>query len=195
MMNFIEIKKKYEFIKKKKFKNKICFLHCVSSYPVPKNELNLNAIKFLRKKLPKCIIGYSDHSDSIESCIMSAYLGARIIEKHFTLDKNFSNFRDHKLSANPTEMKKMVDTIRNLKKILGKKEKKIQKSEKLGLVHSRRSIVTNKKLKKDSVIDINDILYVRPRSKFSIFEEKKIIGKKLIKEMKYGEKFKLKNLK
>ena len=194
MMDFKEVKKLYHFIKKKKFKNQICLLHCVSSYPVPINQLNLNSIRFLKEKLPDCIIGYSDHSDSIESCILAAHLGANIIEKHFTLDKNFSSFRDHKLSANPAEMKRLVETIRNLKTILGKKQKKIQKSEKDALTASRRSIAANKILKKNTIVRPNDILYVRPRTMFSIFDEKKIIGKKINKTMKYGEQFKIKNL-
>jgi len=161
---------------------------------VPNKELNLNAIKFLKKKLPKCIIGYSDHSNSIESCVLAASLGANIIEKHFTLDKNFSSFRDHKLSATPIEMKKLVDTIRNLDQILGKEQKIIQKSEKNGLISSRRSIVSNKNLIRKSKIKSSDILYVRPRIKFSITDEKKIIGKTITSNMKYGEFFKRKNL-
>tara|TARA_B100000497_G_C7672495_1_gene405938 strand:+ start:66 stop:1067 length:1002 start_codon:yes stop_codon:yes gene_type:complete len=194
MMDFKEVKKLYQFIKKKNFKSQICFLHCVSSYPVPITELNLNAIRFLKEKFPKCIIGYSDHSDSIESCILSAHLGAYIIEKHFTLDKDFSDFRDHKLSADPVEMKRLVDTIRNLDRILGKKQKKIQKSEKSGLIASRRSIAPNKKLEKNTIVKSSDIIYVRPRTQLSIFDEKKIIGKKLNKTMRYGEHFMLKNL-
>lgn len=194
MMDFKEVKRLYQFIKKKKFKNQICFLHCVSSYPVPINELNLNSIRFLKEKLPDCIIGYSDHSDSIESCILSAYLGANIIEKHFTLDKNYSSFRDHKLSATPAEMKRLVETVRNLDNILGKKKKFIQKCEKDSLIGSRRSIAPNKTLTKNTTIRANDILYVRPRTMFSIFDEKKIIGKKVNKTMKYGEQFKIKNL-
>ena len=194
MMDFKEVKRLYQFIKKKKFKNQICFLHCVSSYPVPINELNLNSIRFLKEKLPDCIIGYSDHSDSIESCILSAHLGANVIEKHFTLDKNFSSYRDHKLSATPTEMKRLVETVRNLDNILGKKNKFIQKCEKEGLIASRRSIASNKILKKNTIIEANDIFYVRPRARFSISDAKKLIGKKVKKDMKYGEQFKLKNL-
>jgi len=194
MLDFKGIKKLYQFIKKKNFKNQICFLHCVSSYQVPINELNLNSIRFLKEKLPDCIIGYSDHSDSIESCILSAHLGANIIEKHFTLDKNFSSYRDHKLSATPTEMKRLVETVRNLDNILGKKNKFIQKCEKEGLIASRRSIASNKILKKNTIIEANDILYVRPRARLSISDAKKLIGKKVKRDMKYGEQFKLKNL-
>ena len=92
-----------------KFKNQICFLHCVSSYPATFKELNLNSISFLKNKFPNYYIGYSDHSTGIEACINAAALGAKVIEKHFTLSHNFSNFRDHQLSANPIEMKEMVE--------------------------------------------------------------------------------------
>lgn len=189
LMDFKEIKKLYHFIKKKKFRNQLCFLHCVSSYPVPINELNLNSILFLKEKFPNCIIGYSDHSDSIESCVLAAHLGAKIIEKHFTLDKNFSNFRDHKLSATPNEMKKLVNTVRNLESMLGKKQKIIQKSEKLNIAGSRRSIAANKNLKKNSIIKISDLVFVRPQFKSSILDEKQIIGKKLKRSIKSGEQF------
>ena len=107
---------------------------------------------------------------------MAAHLGAEVIEKHFTLDKNFSSFRDHKLSATPEEMKKLVYTIRNLELMLGK-NKKIQKSESLNLAVSRRSIAANKNLKKNSIIKSSDLIFVRPRTKFCISNEKKIIGK------------------
>ena len=194
MLNYKEIKKLYNFINNNKFKNQICFLHCVSSYPAPIKELNLNSIVYLKEKFPDCIIGYSDHSDSIESCVLSAYLGAEVIEKHFTLDKNFSSFRDHKLSASPAEMKKLVNIIRNLELMLGKKNKKIQKSETFNLAGSRRSIASNKNLQKNSIIKSSDLIFVRPRNKFCILDEKKIIGKKLKKAIKFGEQFKSTNL-
>ncbi len=194
MLSYKEIKKLYNFIKNNKFKNQICFLHCISSYPAPIKELNLNSIIYLKEKFPDCIIGYSDHSDSIEACVLAAYLGAEVIEKHFTLDKNFSSFRDHKLSATPEDMKKLVNTIRNLELMLGKKHKKMQKSESLNLVGSRRSIAANKNLEKNSIIKSSDLIFVRPRNKFYISNEKKIIGKKLKKAIKFGEQFKAKNL-
>ena len=98
------------------------------------------------------------------------------------------------MSANPVEMKRLMDTIRNLDRILGKKQKKIQKSEKSELIAIRRSITHNKILEKNTIVKSSDIIYVRPRTQLSIFDEKKIIGKKLNKTMRYGEHFMLKNL-
>ena len=84
--------------------------------------------------------------------------------------------------------------MKNFKEHLQLFKQKIQKSEKDGLFASRRSIAPNKSLKKNTIVGSNDILYVRPRTMFSIFDEKKIIGKKVNKTMKYGEQFKIKNL-
>ena len=117
---------------KKKAKNskKLAILHCVSSYPVVESEANLLAIKTLKSKFSDCIIGYSDHTIGILSPIVAVALGAKIIEKHFTLDKSFSNFRDHQISANPKEMKEMIDKIRKVELMLGSGKKELQISEK-----------------------------------------------------------------
>ena len=189
MMDFNTLKKLYDFIKKKKFKNQICFLHCVSSYPVPIKELNLNTIKFLKKKLPKCIIGYSDHSIGIEACINAAAMGAQIIEKHFTLSHNFSSFRDHQLSADPLELKELVRKIRNLEIMRGKFDKKIAFSEKLNKRNVRRSIASNKILRIGHAICESDLIMLRPGNGFSYQERKLIIGRKVKKLIKRNQIF------
>ena len=80
-------------------------------------KIQILVIKDLIKKFLNRIIGYSDHTIGIDSCLVAAAFGAKIIEKHFTIDNNYSKFRDHKLSANPSEMKTLVDRIRNLDKM------------------------------------------------------------------------------
>ena len=101
LLNFKQIdsfcKKIWKKYSKRVLENRLCLLHCVSSYPANDSDMNLNYIKRL-KKLYKFSIGFSDHSVGIEAPIVAASLGANIIEKHFTLDNNFSNFRDHKIS-------------------------------------------------------------------------------------------------
>ena len=104
-------------------------MHCVSDYPVDDKEANLLSIKFLNEKL-KVTIGYSDHSVGGEASLVAIGLGAKIIEKHFTLDNNFSNFRDHKLSLNPKDMKKTIYSARRIEVMMGNYSKKISKSEK-----------------------------------------------------------------
>ena len=108
---------------------KVFFLHCVSDYPVEDKEANLNSIKYLKNKF-KINIGYSDHTLGVEASIMAATYGSKIIEKHFTLDKGYSNFRDHKLSADPDEMSKLVKSVRRTSAMVGEYTKAISKNEK-----------------------------------------------------------------
>ena len=95
----------------------------MSDYPAKDLEANLLSIKFLKEKY-KINVGYSDHTLGIEACIAATVLGAQIIEKHFTLDKNYSNFRDHALSADTAEMTQLVKSVRTVAKMLGKYQKK-----------------------------------------------------------------------
>ncbi len=86
-------------------------LHCVSSYPTPPEQANLRSIPFLAERFD-CTIGYSDHTLGTEAAVLAVAAGARIVEKHFTLDKHHSDFRDHQLSADPAEMEMLVKRIR-----------------------------------------------------------------------------------
>ena len=185
------IKKIYVFLKKnKKFKiskKNFAFLHCVSSYPVPIEQANLLSIKFLMKKFKNISIGYSDHTVGMHACLVAASLGVQIIEKHFTIDNNFSKFRDHRLSLNPINFKKMVEIIREIELLLGKEKKIIQKCEKEGLKSSRRSLAFNKKLPKGSKLSAKDLFGLRPEKNISIEKKKLFIGKITKKNVKKGE--------
>ena len=124
LLDYKEILNLYKLVKRFKLSNSnIAFLHCVSSYPVNDKEANLLSISFLKKKLP-VTIGYSDHTIGVNASIASAVLGAKIIEKHFTLDNNYSNFRDHKISLNPIDMKYLVKSIRSIEQMMGLEQKK-----------------------------------------------------------------------
>ena len=139
-------------IKKKKFPlKKVYFLHCVSDYPVKNNEANLLSIKYLKKTF-NINVGYSDHTMGTEAAIVAVAYGAKIIEKHFTIDKNYSNFRDHKLSADRSEMTRLVSSVRKTYKMLGKFNKIISKSEKKNLPSMRRSLYFKNKIIKGSKI-------------------------------------------
>ena len=185
------IKKIYVFLKKnKKFKiskKNFAFLHCVSSYPVPIEQANLLSIKYLMKKFKNISIGYSDHTVGMHACLVAASLGVQIIEKHFTIDNNFSKFRDHRLSLNPINFKKMVEIIREIELLLGKEKKIIQKCEKEGLKSSRRSLAFNKKLPKGSKLSAKDLFGLRPEKNISIEKKKLFIGKIAKKNVKKGE--------
>ena len=172
---------------KKKNNQNLALLHCVSSYPVPNEQANLASIVHLKKLFPDVVVGYSDHTIGITAAVLSVIAGARIVEKHFTLDKNYSDFRDHQLSADPEEMRLMVNKIREAEKMLGKEEKKPQLCEKDAHVASRRSVAANCDLKMGTKLSSIHLTWVRPGNGFPPGEEKKILGKKLSRNLKMGE--------
>tara|TARA_B100002052_G_scaffold254466_1_gene244063 strand:+ start:936 stop:1940 length:1005 start_codon:yes stop_codon:yes gene_type:complete len=157
-------------------KTKITILHCTSSYPAPEKELNLKALVLLRKKF-NIEVGYSDHSDKIETSVAAVALGAKVIEKHFTLNKRFKG-PDHKSSIDVIELKKMVDMIRNTEKSLGCEKKLLTKSEKKNLVLVRKSIVALRRIKKGELFTEENITCKRPANGISPIHWKKVIGKK-----------------
>lgn len=176
------IRRAKTFIEKKWKENgivqDIAVLHCVSSYPVPAEEVNLSAVRTLKEAL-KCTVGYSDHSLGIESAILSVALGSRIIEKHFTLDKNYSSFRDHQLSADPTEMKMLVEKVRNASVLLGSGRKEIQESEMNAVSSIRRSIAAKHDLATGKVLEFADIKWIREPGGLPPGHERKLVGKVL----------------
>jgi len=193
--NIEEIKKIYKKCSKKNSYEKLALLHCVSSYPVPTEQTNLASIIYLKKTFPKIVIGYSDHTLGIDAAVFSVMAGARIVEKHFTLDNNYSNFRDHKLSANPEQMRLMVNKIRKAEQMLGKEEKKIQKCENEVKRLGRRSIATARNLKKGHKLSSSDLICVRPGKGFFPSEDKKIIGKRIIRNLKFAQIIKKSDIK
>ena len=150
----------------------------------------------MKKNLSKkTIIGYSDHTIGIETSLLAVSLGARIIEKHFTLDKKFSDFRDHALSSDPEEMKNLVKKIRLLEKMM-KNDKKIpQLSEIKSIKLNRRSCAVSKNLKAGMKIFEKDIIGVRPMLGIPINDKKIFIKKKLKKDLKTGSILKLNQIK
>tara|TARA_Y100000591_G_C21788939_1_gene675443 strand:- start:154 stop:1164 length:1011 start_codon:yes stop_codon:yes gene_type:complete len=171
----------------------LAVLHCVSSYPVEPRFANLKAIKTLMDELAS-VIGYSDHTIGTSASIAAVSIGARIIEKHFTKDKNFSNFRDHQLSADPKEMKEIVKKIRQIEQMLGNGEKILQPSEKDLAPLVRRSIVAKKNIGKGFAIKSGDFTWVRPGGGLKPGDELKIIGKKINKNIVKGAKILLSDL-
>lgn len=184
LINLSEIKKILNILKKLNFPlKKLSFLHCVSDYPVQYNEANLLSIKLLKDKLP-VTIGYSDHVIGDESCIVAASFGAKIIEKHFTLKNNFSNFRDHQLSLNPDDMKKMVMKIRKVESMLGSYKKVISKRESKNFKLMRRSLYFTQDLQQGTILKKKHLKIVRPFKNFKPEDIKKFLGKKLKKNVK-----------
>ena len=179
--------------------NKKCemlFMHCVSEYPSPEVDSNLNAIINMRKKL-NLPIGLSDHTDGIFVPILSLNNQCLLIEKHFTLSKKMKG-PDHKASIEPKELKELSFIIRNYKNIMGTGIKKPTKSEIKNRNLIRKSAVCSKRiLKKGAKIKFEDMNFKRPYILGAATPEnfKKIIGKKLIKDLKFDKPFLIRNIK
>lgn len=169
-------------------------LHCVSSYPVEPEQADLKAIELLKDQYPEVTIGYSDHTEGIEAAVLAVALGARIVEKHFTLDKHFSDFRDHLLSADPEGMKALVKQIRLSERMLGLKRKVIQPSEEASQIAVRRSIVANGDLPKGHQIRPEDLTWIRPGGGLEPGSEERLIGKVLIRDVAFGDPIKTDDL-
>jgi len=144
----------------KKYNEDIILLHCITNYPADFEELNLRAIKTLKEafKLP---VGYSDHSLGIYAPIAAVTLGAIVIEKHFTIDKNLPG-PDHKASLNPEELKEMVKAVRLTEKALGDGIKRPTFSEEKIKKVARKSLVANVDIPKGSIIKREMVTIKRP---------------------------------
>lgn len=192
-----DIDKLLQFIKKnlkiKNIKNRISLLHCITNYPVQEKDANLNSITYLKKHY-NINIGYSDHTIGPEACLAAAALGARIIEKHFTLDKKFSGFRDHSLSSDFSEMSQIVKSIRKIENMLGTFEKKIRPVEKKFIKIVRRSTFASKNISKNQKLNLSNIKFLRPQHKNSTLDYQKILGKKIKKNILNNQVIKLKDL-
>ncbi len=159
-------------------KNNISILHCNTEYPTPMKDVNLTAMLSIKEKFG-VQIGYSDHTLGIEVPIAAVAMGAKIIEKHFTLDRNLPG-PDHIASLEPNELINMVTAIRNIElAISGSGEKLPSESELKNISIARKSIYINKDLKKDHIIKEEDLITLRPGNGISPMEWENIVGKKL----------------
>ena len=164
----------------------LALLHCVSSYPVPFQEASLGAIRALGNEF-HCTVGYSDHCTGINAAALSVALGARIVEKHFTLDKNYSSLRDHHLSADPGEMSELVQRINHFVSLIGAQEKHPQPCEMKIASSVRRSIAAKRDIAKGAVVSWNDITWTRPGGGLSPGNEQMVLGKALASPVRRGE--------
>ncbi len=165
----------------------VAVLHCVTAYPVPPEQANLAAIRHLATALA-CTVGYSDHTLGVEACVFAAALGARIIEKHFTLDKNASAFRDHRLSADPGEFRALTRRVREAASLLGSGDKVIQPCEQAALPGLRRSIVAACDLAAGAIIGLEHLTWVRPGGGLAPGREAELLGGTLAVAVRQGER-------
>lgn len=157
-------------------RNNIKILHCNTEYPTPYEDVNLRAMLTIRDAF-KVGVGYSDHTTGIEIPIAAVALGATIIEKHFTLDRNMEG-PDHKASLEPSELANMVKAIRNVEKVLGSGIKKVSPSEANNKAMGRKSIVASKYIKKGELFTKDNITAKRPGNGISPMEWHRVIGRK-----------------
>lgn len=164
-------------------KNQVTILHCNTEYPTPFEDVNLLAMKELRDEF-QTKVGYSDHTKGIEVPIAAVALGASVIEKHFTLDRNMEG-PDHKASLEPNELKAMVSAIRNIEKALGSSQKTVSDSERKNIAIARKSIVAACPIKKGELLTENNLTVKRPGTGISPMRWEEVIGTKAVKD--FGE--------
>ena len=165
--------------------NDITLLHCNTQYPTPYEDVNLKAMQSMEKEI-NIKVGYSDHTRGIEVPIAAVAMGAKVIEKHFTLDRNMEG-PDHNASLEPNELKAMVSAIRNIEMALGDGEKKVSKSERENIEIARKSIVASKKIKKGEILSCDNITTKRPGSGINPMRWNEIIGTVAIRDFDEDE--------
>ena len=193
MTNLGEVEEAINTIRTVNSEAKISLLHCTTNYPAPYEEVNLKAMQTLTAafKLP---VGYSDHTLGIEVPIAAAALGARIIEKHFTLDKKLLG-PDHKASLKPGELKEMIKAIRNIEKALGDGIKKPNKSEIEIIKVARRSLIATRDIRIGEIIKESDIIIKRPGTGIPPKFKEIVIGMRIINGIRQDEPFRWENFK
>lgn len=163
----------------------IIILHCNTQYPTPFVDVNLLAMKTI-EQATGVRTGYSDHTVGIEVPIAAVALGACVIEKHFTLDRNLPG-PDHKASLEPSELKKMVDSIRNIEKALGNPDKHVSDSERPNIEVARKSIVAARNIRKGEVFSEENITVKRPGNGVSPMLWDDVIGRQATRDFIYDE--------
>ncbi len=170
-------------------KENITVLHCNTEYPTPFEDVNLKAMLTIKNAFG-VKIGYSDHTLGIEIPIAAVALGAEVIEKHFTLDKNMEG-PDHKASLEPDEFANMVKSIRNIEKSFGGGIKKPSASENKNIKIVRKSIVASKDIKKGEIFTEHNLGIKRPGYGISPMRWDEIIGKSAICDFNNDEMIKI----
>lgn len=172
--------------------NQIILLHCISIYPPAYEDINLNNIPMLRQAFAHPI-GFSDHTKGVAIPLASVALGSCVIEKHFTLDKNLPGW-DHEVSADPYEMKIIVEESQNIARALGRYERVVAKAEQEKKVKFRRSIVAKNDLKEGFELDLGQLLFKRPGTGIPPDEARYLIGRRLKRAVRKDDQIKWEDL-
>lgn len=166
-------------------KERLMLMHCVSAYPTPDVEANLRSIPFLESRY-NVVVGYSDHTIGILACTAAVAMGARAIEKHFTLDKT-RNFGDHLLSANPKDMKTLVAEVRRLEKMLGAEEKTCRPCEEASKKQLRRTLHLESDAREGTVLTEDMLIPLISTTGLPANRIDEVVSKRLMRDMKRHE--------
>ncbi|MEE3392711.1 MAG: N-acetylneuraminate synthase [Lachnospiraceae bacterium] len=163
----------------------ITVLQCNTQYPTPYEDVNLRAMLTMKEDLG-LPVGYSDHTRGIEIPIAAVAMGASIIEKHFTLDRNMEG-PDHKASLEPDELRSMVDSIRHVEAALGSGIKQVSDSERPNIAVARKSIVARCDIKKGELLSEENITTKRPGNGIDPMKWHEVTGTKAVRDFKEDE--------
>jgi sialic acid synthase SpsE len=166
--------------------NNLTILHCLSQYPSEYKNINLKSISWLKKKYPDYKVGYSDHSIGISIPIAAVAMGAEVIEKHITLDRNMKG-TDQLGSLGIDGMRRLVRDIRNLDNAIGEEKVYIDESVKSAKVKLERSIATKRDIKIGEIIELNDVHLLSPGDGYQWFDQDKVVGKKAVVDISKDE--------
>ena len=190
MCNEQDIKAAMEILQKNGLsKDQIILLHCNTQYPTPMQDVNLKAMLTIKRDFGTKV-GYSDHTQGIEVPIAAVALGAQVIEKHFTLDRNMQG-PDHKASLEPQELKMMVKAIRNIEQALGTGIKQVSDSEKANIAVARKSIVAKTFIKRGETLTDDNLTVKRPGTGISPMRWEEVVGTKATKNYQTDEMIQL----
>ena len=181
-----EVARAVQIVRESRIDKEPVLLHCVSAYPTPLADANLGAISTLasRFSLP---VGFSDHTEGIEAAVTAVALGARVIEKHFTVDKAFSSFRDHAISADPSEMSLLVARVRETEESLGDGLLDPRAVEVPGIAAMRRSVAAARDLRAGQLTSEKDLVCIRPGEGLPPSALDGLVGRVLKRDVAAGE--------
>jgi len=148
----------------------------------------------LAQRFPACTVGYADDAIGLDAVPLAVACGARIVEKHFTLDKDFSPFRDHQLSTDPRELRELVQRIRAAEALLGEPRKDVQPSEAYARTAVRRSIAAARDLPAGYMLTAEDLVWTRPADGLRPGEEALLLGRSLRRDVEAGEHLRLEDV-
>lgn len=163
----------------------ITLLHCNTEYPTPLKDVNLYAMRTMKKMFGKKV-GYSDHTKGIEVPVAAVALGACVIEKHFTLDKNMPG-PDHKASLEPDELGRMVKNIRNIEIALGDGVKRVSESERKNIALARKSIVARRNIQEGEILTEENLAVKRPGTGINPMQWMEVLGTRAVRDFKEDE--------